>query len=324
MLSLARHEKISSMELPSLNALRAFEAAARHSSLTLAGRELHVTQSAVSHQVRNLEEELGVRLFQRLPRSLRLTPAGEALAATAREAFGRIEEAARSIDRRPARLCVSVLPSFGALWLLPRLRRFRAAWPRLDLRIHASREPCDFARDGVDVALRYGRGGWKGLTAEKLLSEQIFPVCSPRLVRSLRKPSDLLRCVLLHDEVRAAAHGGWPEWLRAAGAPPVDARQGIFFTDAHLMLQAAADGQGVALARSALAEGDLAAGRLARPFPQAVPSRYHYFLVHPPAYAARPEVRAFRNFLWSAVGRQARQPRKAIRSKGSSTARALP
>ncbi|HYV66316.1 MAG TPA: LysR family transcriptional regulator, partial [Myxococcales bacterium] len=117
------------MQLPSLNALRAFEAAARHLSLTLAGRELHVTQSAVSHQVQNLEDELGVRLFQRLPRSLRLTPAGEALAKTAREAFGRIEEAALSIDRRPGRLCVSVLPSFAALWLLPRLRRFRAAWP---------------------------------------------------------------------------------------------------------------------------------------------------------------------------------------------------
>ena len=311
------------MELPSLNALRAFEAAARHLSLTHAGRELHVTQSAVSHQVQNLEEELGVQLFRRLPRSLRLTPAGEALAATAREAFGRIEEAARSLGRRPARLCVSVLPSFAARWLLPRLPRFRASWPRLDLRIHASREPCDFAKDGVDVALRYGRGGWKGLEADKLLSEEIFPVCTPRLARSLRSPADLRRRVLLHDEV-GAAHGGWAEWLRAAGAPQIDARQGIFFTDAHLMLQAAADGQGVALARSALAEGDLTAGRLVKPFEYAMPSRFHYFLVHPPAAAARPEVRAFRDFLWAEVGRQARRPRKPIRSNGSSTTRGLP
>jgi len=290
------------VELPSLNALRAFEAAARNLSLTLAGRELHVTQSAVSHQVQNLEEELGVELFQRLPRSLRLTPAGEALAAAARDAFGLLEEAARKVDRRPARLCVSVLPSFAARWLLPRLKRFRASRPRLELRIHASREPCDFARDGVDVAIRYGRGGWKGLRAEKLLSEEIFPVASPRLARSLRSPADLRRCVLLHDEVRVA-HGGWAEWLRSAGAPEVDARQGIVFTDAHLMLQAAADGQGIALARSALAEGDLATGRLVRPFEHAVPSRYDYFLVHPPAHAARPEVRAFRDFLVAEVQR---------------------
>ncbi len=323
MLSPARHEKISSVDLPSLNALRAFEAAARHLSLTLAGRELHVTQSAVSHQVQNLEDELGVELFRRLPRSLRLTPAGEALAAAAREAFGRIEQAARAVDGRSARLCVSVLPSFAARWLLPRLKRFRASWPRLDLRIHASREPCDFAGDGVDVALRYGRGGWRGLRVEKLISEEIFPACSPRLARSLRSPADLRNHVLLHDEVRAA-HGGWTEWLRAAGAPEVDARRGIVFTDAHLMLQAAADGQGVALARSALAAGDLAAGRLVRPFEQAVPARYHYFLVCPPANAARPEVRAFRDFLVAEVDRQARRPRKAIRSNGSSTTRGLP
>jgi LysR family glycine cleavage system transcriptional activator len=323
MLSPARHEKISSVELPSLNALRAFEAAARHLSLTLAGRELHVTQSAVSHQVQNLEDELGVELFRRLPRSLRLTPAGEALAAAAREAFGRIEDAARAVDRRPARLCVSVLPSFAARWLLPRLKRFRSSWPRLELRIHASREPCDFARDGVDVAIRYGRGGFRGLRSEELFSEEIFPVCSPRLARTLRSPADLRRHVLLHDEVRAA-HGGWAEWLRAVGAKGIDARRGTTFTDAHLMLQAAADGQGVALARSALAAGDLAAGRLVRPFECGVPARYHYFLVCPPAHAGRPEVRAFRDFLVAEVARQARRPRKPIRSNGSSAVRGLP
>jgi LysR family glycine cleavage system transcriptional activator len=151
----------------------------------------------------------------------------------------------------------------------------------------------------------------------------MFPVCSPRLSRSLRSPADLRAQVLLHDEVRAA-HGGWAEWLRAAGVPGVDARRGIIFTDAHLMLQAAADGQGVALARSALAAGDLAAGRLVRPFEETVPARYHYFLVCPPGNAARPEVRAFRDFLVAEVEGQARRPRKAIRSNGSSTARGLP
>jgi len=322
MLSRAGHEKISSMKLPSLNALRAFEAAARHSSFTLAARELNVTQSAVSHQVQNLEGELGLELFQRLPRSLRLTPAGAALATAAHDAFGRIEVATRAADRRPARLCISVLPSFASRWLLPRLKRFHASWPRLDLRIHASREPCDFSRDGVDVALRYGRGGWKGLHVEKLFSEEIFPVCSPRIARSLRSPADLSRQVLLHDEVRAA-HGGWAEWLRAAGAPQIDASRGTVFTDAHLMLEAAADGQGVALARSALAAGDLAAGRLVRPFRCSVPVRYQYYLVHPPAYEKRPEVRAFRDFLVAEVARQARRPRNPIRSNGSSTTRGL-
>lgn len=314
------------MELPSLNALRAFEAAARHLSLTRAGRELHVTQSAVSHQVRHLEEELAMELFERRPRALRLTAAGEKLALAAREAFARIAEAAQRIDARTARLSVSVLPSFGARWLLPRLKRFRTAWPRIDLRIHASNEPCDFARDGIDVAIRYGRGAWKGLRCEKLLSEEVFPVCNPRIARSLRSVAALRRHALLHDEARGA-HGGWTEWLRVAGATAAHRRGEIVFTDSNLMLQAAADGQGVALARSVLAAGDLLSGRLMRPFECSIPARYQYFLVYPAANAARPEVRAFRQFLLEEVERSARQgrrPRNPIRSKGSSTARAVP
>jgi LysR family glycine cleavage system transcriptional activator len=314
------------MELPSLNALRAFEAAARHLSLTRAGRELHVTQSAVSHQVRHLEEELAMELFERRPRALRLTQAGERLALAAREAFARIAEAARRIDARTARLSVSVLPSFGARWLLPRLKRFRTAWPRIDLRIHASSEPCDFAQDGIDVAIRYGRGRWKGLRSEKLLSEDVFPVCNARVARSLRSVADLRRHALLHDEGRGA-HGGWREWLRGAGAAALERRGEIVFTDSNLMLQAAADGQGVALARGVIAEGDLLSGRLVRPFETSIPARYHYFLVYPAARAVRPEVRAFREFLLEELersARQARRPRKPIRSNGSSTVRAVP
>jgi LysR family glycine cleavage system transcriptional activator len=313
------------MELPSLNALRAFEAAARHLSLTRAGRELHVTQSAISHQVRHLEEQLALDLFERRPRALRLTAAGEKLALAARDAFARIAEAARRLDGRPARLSVSVLPSFGARWLLPRLKRFRARSPTIDLRIHASSDPCDFARDGIDVALRYGRGGWKGLRCEKLLDEEVFPVCDPRTARSLRSVRDLRRHALLHDEPRGA-HGGWTEWFRAAGAPAHSHRH-MIFTDSHLMLQAAAEEQGVALARSVLAAGDLRTGRLVRPFAAAIPARYHYFLVYPPAHAERAEVRAFRAFLLEEVerfARQARKPRKPSRSNGSSTARAGP
>ncbi|HYZ88186.1 MAG TPA: transcriptional regulator GcvA [Myxococcales bacterium] len=314
------------MELPSLNALRAFEAAARHLSLTRAGRELHVTQSAISHQVRHLEEQLALELFERSPHALRLTPAGEKLALAAREAFARIAEAAQQIDRRPRPLSVSVLPSFGARWLLPRLKRFRSAVPGIDLRIHASVEPCDFSSDGVDVAIRYGGGGWNGLHVEKLLGEEVFPVCNPRIARSLRTVADLRRHVLLHDETRRP-HGGWAEWLRAAGASGIDARRGTVFTDAHLMIQAAVEGQGVALARSVLVEGDLLSGRLVRPFDCAVPGRYHYFLVYPPAHGARAEVRAFREFLLDEVerpARQARKPRNPSKSNGSSAVRADP
>ncbi|HWE23407.1 MAG TPA: transcriptional regulator GcvA [Myxococcales bacterium] len=317
------------MELPSLNALRAFEAAARHLSLTRAGRELHVTQSAVSHQVRHLEGQLATELFERHPRALRLTAAGEKLALAVREALGRIAEASRQIDRRTSRLSVSVLPSFAARWLVPRLKRFRAASPRIDLRIDASIEPCDFARDGIDVAIRYGKGGWKGLHCERLLSEEAFPVCNRRIARSLRSVKDLRRHSLLHDlhDDARGAHGGWKEWLRAAGATGVDAQRRIIFTDSHLMLQAAADGQGVALARSVLAEGDLLSGRLVRPFETCLAARYSYFLVYPAAHGARPEVRAFREFLLEEVeraARQARRPRNPIRSKGSSTARVVP
>ena len=280
--------------LPSLNALRAFEAAARSASFTVAARELHVTQSAVSHQVRALEDELGAALFLRRPRALRLTAQGEALARAAREAFARIAEAAREVAARP-RLSVSVLPSFAARWLLPRLGRFRRAHPKVDLRIHASQELADFVRDGVDVAIRYGRGRWPGLHSEKLLDEEVFPVCTPRLARKLLRPADLARFELLHDEVRYS-HGGWESWLRAARTR-IDVSRGTSFTDAHLMLAAAASGQGIALARSVLVASDLRTRRLVRPFDLAVTSRYSYFLVWPEGADARPEVRAFRDFM---------------------------
>jgi LysR family glycine cleavage system transcriptional activator len=281
--------------LPSLNALRAFEAAARNASFTRAARELHVTQSAISHQVRALEDELGAELFVRLPRALRLTSKGEALARGARDAFARIAQATAEAAARP-HLCVSVLPSFAACWLLPRLGRFHRAHPEIELRIHASQELADFAHDGVDVAIRYGRGRFPGLHAEKLLDEEVFPVCSAKIARRLRRPADLARFDLLHDDVRPAAHAGWPAWLRAArlrlGAP-----RGTRFSDAHLMLEAAAAGQGVALARSVLAAADLRARRIVRPFALSVPSRYSYFLVWPEGAEVRPEVRAFAEFV---------------------------
>lgn len=283
--------------LPSLNALLAFEAAARHRSFTRAGRELHVTQSAVSHQVRALEEELGVPLFERRPRALRLTPAGDRVLAASRDAFDRLSRGLRRLPGRSRRpLTVSVLPSFAAAWLLPRLPRFRVEHPAIELNLHATQELADLHGGEADVAIRYGRGRHAGLRSDRLLAEEAFPVCAPALARRLRSPADLRGQVLLHDEVRGA-HGGWPEWLAAAGARGVDARRGPRFGDARLLLQAAAAGEGVALARSLLAEPELTAGRLVRPFPLGIPSRYHYALVMPAAAARRPEVRAFREFL---------------------------
>lgn len=302
------------MNLPSLNALRAFEAAARLGSLTRAAVELHVTPSAVSHQVCGLEEELGVLLFERRPRALRLTPAGAALARAAGKAFSVLLDGARRVGvARPRPLTVSVLPSFGARWLLPRLGRFRACRPGIELRIHASRELAHFGRDEVDAAVRYAPRAPRGLHAERLLSEELFPVCAPRLRRRLRSVADLRRCPLLHDESEGR-QGGWREWLLAAGAAGFDWERGTTFTDAHLMLEAAASGQGVALARSALAERDLASGRLVRPFALSVPARHHYYFVCPKAALRRSEVRALRDFLVHEAARP--PPRPAASGSG--------
>lgn len=284
--------------LPSLNALRAFEAAARLGSFTAAGRELHVTPSAVSHQVRALEEALGLALFERRHRALALTPAGAGAFAASRDAFDRLARGLRRLRaaRRARTLTVSVLPSFAASWLVPRLPRFQAAHPGVDLRLHATQALADLRGGEADVAIRYGRGRYPGLLSERLLSDEASPVCTPELAARLRAPSDLARVVLLHDEV-GPAHGGWSEWLRRAGARGVDAARGVRFGDARLLHQAAAAGQGVALARSVLVGDDLAAGRLVRPFALALRSRYHYALVITRAAARRVEVRAFRAFV---------------------------
>jgi len=290
--------------LPSLNAVLAFEAAARHLSFTRAGRELHVTQSAVSHQVRALEEELGLPLFVRLPRALRLTPAGARAFAASRDALDRLARGLRRLPRRGRRsLAVSVLPSFAAAWLLPRLPRFRAAHPAIDLHLHTTQDLADLHAGEADLAIRYGPGRHPGLRSDRLFAEEAFPVCAPRLAGLLASPTDLRDQVLLHDEVRGA-HGGWAQWLAAAGVRGVDARPGIRFGDARLLVQAAVAGQGVALARSLLVEGELESRRLVRPFSLAIPSRYHYALVMPAAASRRPEVRAFREFVLA----EAREP----------------
>jgi LysR family transcriptional regulator, glycine cleavage system transcriptional activator len=287
-----------SRRLPPLNALRAFEAAARHLSFTRAADELHVTQTAISHQIKALEERLAVRLFRRLPRGLLLTEEAQRYLPPVRDAFDQIAAATEQLGAggSSGRLTVSVLPSFAAKWLVPRLGRFRATHPDLDLRISASSQLVDFARDDVDIAIRMGRGRYPGLRVDRLFGESMLPVCAPKLLtgaRPLRRPGDLREHVLLHDD----DHTGWQLWLELAGVEGVDPTRGPIFTDSAMVVQAAAEGQGVALARRVLAAGDLAAGRLVQPFEVSLPHDLAYYLVSPEATAERPRIRAFRAWL---------------------------
>lgn len=284
--------------LPPLNALRAFEAAARHLSFTRAAAELHVTQAAVSHQIKALEERLGVKLFRRAGRGLLLTDSAQAYLPEVRAAFERIAEATRRLKAQEAAgaLNASVLPSFGAKWLLPRLGRFRGRHPEIDLRISADSRLVDFARDDFDVGIRTGRGRWPGLRSDLILTDVLYVVCSPKLLvgeHPLRRPEDLRYHTLLHDE----PGGDWEMLLRRLGIDGIDPSRGPGFSHANLVIEAAADGQGVALVGAALAAEDLRIGRLVRPFEEMLPTDYSYWLVCPEAAAERPKIAAFRAWI---------------------------
>ena len=284
--------------LPSLTGLRAFEAAGRHLSFTRAATELHVSQAAVSHAIKSLEEQLGVRLFRRGPRGLLLTEQGQSFLPPVRDAFRRLEAATETLIAQDASgaLTVSVLPSFAARWLVPRLSRFRDRHPEIDVLVSAHDAPINFDRDNVDVALRYGAGDYTGVVVEPFLTEEIFPVVSPVLRArppGLRRPEDLAHYTLLHDDLEP----GWPAWLLRAGLTHIDPRRGPAFSDSSMLLQAAVDGQGVALGRSALARDDLKAGRLVRPFHLSLPAQFSYFVLYPPHTARRAKVIAFRDWL---------------------------
>ncbi len=291
--------------LPPLNALRAFEAAARHLSFTRAAEELHVTQAAISHQVKALEEHLGRKLFRRLNRALLLSDDGQAYLPSVSRAFTLLNEATNDLltKHAPGPLTVSVLPSFAARWLVPRLGRFRHIRPDIDLRIDPSVELADFAGGDVDVSIRYGRGEYPGMRADWLMTEDIFPVCSAALLErphALRDPRDLEHEVLLHDD----GHGDWRTWLLAAGVDRVDPARGPIFTDSSMLIEAAMAGQGVALARGVLAADELAAGRLVRPFTLSLPTEYAYYLVCPRDMAEQPKIAAFREWLLGEARRE--------------------
>ncbi len=285
--------------LPSLNGLRAFEAAARHQSFTRAAEELNVTQTAVSHQIRTLEERLGLKLSDRRGRALRLTEAAKNYLPSVRSAFDELHDATERLIRRDGdtTLTVSTLTSFAAKWLVPRLGGFQDLHPEISIRIATSMASVDFDRDDVDVAIRYGRGNWPGLRVDRLVREDIFPVCSPKLLdgpHPLRRPGDLASHTLLHV---VGFLEDWRVWLTAANVDGVDPSSGQRFDLMMNALQAASDGLGVALGRSALVEGDLAAGRLIAPFDISLPIEAAYYVVAPKRTADRPSIKAFREWL---------------------------
>lgn len=288
--------------LPSLNGLRAFEAAARHLSFTRAASELNVTQTAISHQIKRLEDELGIRLFVRNNRSLALTPQARDYLPLVRAAFDDLRLATQRLVRKDDGkvLTVSTLASLAAKWLLPRLTTFQEAYPGIDVRITTSTSLVNFESGDVDAAIRYGRGHWPGVRAEWLMADELFPVCSPALLQSgkpLNCPQDLAHHTLLHTS------GGyydddWRLWLTAAGLPAAISKQsGLSFDLIFMTIQAAIDGFGVALGRTSYVEDDITKGRLVVPFKIALPSDAGFYLVTPEGRADLPKLRAFRQWL---------------------------
>lgn len=303
--------------LPSMNALRAFEAAARHMSFSRAANELCVTQSAVSRQIKALETYLGVPLFRRLTRLIELTEYGKEYLPVARDAFDRIEQASLRLMNRRRRnvLTVSVLPTFAMRWLIPRLPHFTASNPDIEVRMVTSILPVNFAREDIDIAIRVGSlpdaapahqgpridlemaEDWAGVRADVFMPDVLVPVCSPDLLKrgtALAEPADLRHCVLLHTASRAHA---WPDWGRAVGLAYKNIDQGPAFGHFFMTMQAAIEGRGVALIPYALAESDIAAGKLVIPFDRRTESSGAYHLLCRSHQWDSEPIRRFRDWL---------------------------
>jgi LysR family glycine cleavage system transcriptional activator len=297
--------------LPPLNALKAFEAAARHESFTRAAQELFVTQGAVSHQVKALEQELGLKLFNRERQRLVITEAGRDYLNVVRDAFDRIAVGTELLLQRQNAgvLTVSTSPDFAAKWLVHRLGHFVEAHPDIDLRVSASLHHVDFAREEVDLAVRHGEGDWPGLDAVMLCSEQMFPVCSPKLLSGRRgrvRLTDVLKLPLIHTGDRSL----WTRWLAAAGVDDRCAIHGPVLNRDAISIDAAINGQGVALTRTTLCAWDLINGRLVRPFAEALPLSKSYWIVCPKVVAAQPKIATFRDWLLSEASSDTRQLKK--------------
>ena len=292
--------------LPPMQALRAFEAAARMRSLTRAAESLHLTHGAISHQIKSLEADFGVRLVEREGRGIRLTDEGERFATRVRAVLSDLGDAVREVTERanPRQLRVSVIPSFAARWLLPRIGKFFAQHPEIDLDVIANNALADFKRDGVDVAIRHGLGDWPGVVSEHVLDAVTFPVCNPRLNNGLpARPADLARDPLLRSDGES-----WKSWFEAAGLDWPEPTRGPMFSDSSHTMQAAIDGQGIALARSSLLGNDVHNGVLVRLFDIVVSLPRKYFLVYPPRLVDSPKLAPFRQWLFDEVAAEGRDP----------------
>ncbi|MER9556974.1 transcriptional regulator GcvA [Mesorhizobium sp. M0323] len=289
-------------KLPPLTTLPSFEAAARLLSFSKAAEELHVTHGAISRAIKNLEDQLGVQLFERGTRSVSLTALGEPYARAVREALAQLATATAAATARysSSTLNVSTSDGFAGRWLVPRLYRFHRAHGDVDVRVSTSGKLTNFLGDGIDVAVRYGNGNYPGLTSEFLTGEEVFPVCSPKLLEGahpLRTPQDLKHHTLIRDSFPI----DWATWLASAGVEGVDPQSGITFDSATFAMESAAQGEGVVLGRTMLVAADLAAGRLVRPFGYALKSPSSFYFVYPPEAIRQRKVKAFRDWLLSEV-----------------------
>jgi len=292
--------------MPPLNALHAFEAAARHLSLTKAAQELHVTAGALSHQIRGLEELLGVKLFERHVRSIALTPAGKLLFPGLQTGFVHIRDAVSGLRNASQErvLVISTSPGFTSKWLASRLYRFTSVCPEVDVRVSSSMSNANFTTDGVDVAIRSlpsNAAANSALVIEKLIEMSLVPVCSPRLVEMhgpLEQPEALKGVPLIHDDTLAAGETtNWADWFKAAGVSSVDVSRGLRFNSADHALDAASEGAGVLLARDVLAYDDLRMGRLVIPIEFAMRSGRAYYFICPKSREKHPHVQAFRSWI---------------------------
>lgn len=283
-----------------LNALKVFEACARHGSFLKAADELAITPGAVSRQIKGLEAELEVRLFDRFNRAVRLTEAGEQLAGGVRQGLSMLQASVDAVrSRRDAPLVVSVIHSIAAKWLAPRLHVFQQRHPDVRILVDASDQAVDLARDGIDIAIRFGRGPYPGLDAVKLMATSLIPVCSPRLaeeLRAARDPNDVPDVALLESARLSPDEPGWPEWIAAAGLRS-RAAGGPLFSNTYLAIEAAVAGRGVALAQPVMVLDDLAAGRLTTPFEFELPHPFSHWILALPEKAQQPNIRRFRSWL---------------------------
>jgi LysR family transcriptional regulator, glycine cleavage system transcriptional activator len=291
---------------PGLRSIRAFDAAARHLSFTRAAADMGVTPAAISHQIKELEDQIGVSLFARTSRTMRLTREGEILQAAASDSLETLAKGLQRIRKlkNTQQLKVSASPSVGAKWLVPRLDRFLALVPGADVRIDVSANVLDFDRDDLDVAIRFGEGKYPGLRADLLFQDHVFPVCSPKLItdkRPLKSPRDLLNHPLIHLdwEAQGLPWPNWKMWMQASGIKDFDDARGLHFSQTSLAVQAAIAGQGVALGDHHLVADDLAKGRLVKPFELSLraPLQFAYYVISPRETAEAPMVKAFR--AWS-------------------------